>query len=192
MASQLDEDPAFSTLSNLESRLQHLEFLLSGSTDPFGQPLPTTKPVCADDTVAARLEKLEKQLRKLSDSSALVRSVLGLQKRHPDLLTPGSQSDYDIPSTLDPGAAVAIVLAHASAFPETASRLTSLKDLPVPGAAKSALLVDLGPRIEQARIVQEKQMREVNELRARSAKLVERWVGLQVGIGECWADWEGR
>jgi hypothetical protein len=96
MASQLDEDPALSTLSNLESRLQRVEFLLSGSTDHFGQPLPATKPVSADDTVAARLEKMEKQLQKLSDSSALVRSVLELQKRHPDLLTPGSQSDGDI------------------------------------------------------------------------------------------------
>lgn len=192
MASQLDDDPAFSTLSNLESRLQHLEFLLSGSTDPFGQPLPATKPMSADDTVAARLEKLEKQLRKLSDSSALVRSVLGLQKRHPDLLTPGSQSDRDIPSTLDPGATVAIVLAHASAFPETASRLTSLKDLPVPDAAKSALLIELGPRIEEARKVQERQIKEVSELRIRSARLVEKWVGLQVGTGDCWAEWEGR
>ena len=192
MAHQQDDQPALTTLANLESRLQHVEFLLSGYTDPFGQPLPVTRPASQDKTVVARLEKLGRQLRKLSDSSALVRSVLGLQKQHPDLLAPSFWSDHDAQSTVDAGAAAPIVLAHASAFPEAASRLTSLKDLPVPPAAKSALLVDLGPRIEQARIVQEKQMREVNELRARSAKLVERWVGLQVGIGECWADWEGR
>lgn len=192
MTHQQDDSPALTTLASLESRLQHLEFLLSGRTDPFGQPLPVTKPASQDETVAARLEKLEKQLGKLSDSSALVRSVLGLQKRHPDLLAPSLQPDHEVPSTLDAGAAASIVFAHASAFPETASRLTSLKDLPVPPAVKSALLVDLGPRIEQARRVQENQMREVSELRVRSARLVERWVGLQVGMGECWADWEGR
>jgi hypothetical protein len=26
----------------------------------------------------------------------------------------------------------------------------------------------------------------------RSARLVERWLGLQVGMGESWAEWEGR
>jgi hypothetical protein len=192
MAHPQDGNPALTTLANLESRLQYLEFLLSGCTDPFGQPLPVTKPASQDETVAVRVEKLEKQLRKLSDSSALVRSVLGLQKRHPDLLAPSFQSDHEVPSAVEAGAAASIVLAHASAFPETASRLTSLKDLPVPSAAKSALLVDLKPRIEQARTVQEKQMHEVSELRVRSARLVERWVGLQVGVGECWADWEGR
>ena len=187
-----DDTTALTTLANLESRLQQLEFLLLGSTDPFGQSLPTTKPSSHDETVAARLEKLGKQLRKLSDNGALVRSVLGLQKRHPDLFTPSSQSEHELPSTLDPGAAAAIVLAHASAFPETASRLTSLKDLPVPPAAKSALLVELGPRVEEARRVQERQSREVSELRIRSARVVERWVGLQVGMGECWVEWEKR
>jgi hypothetical protein len=192
MTHQQNDNPALTTLANLESRLQHLEFLLSGSTDPFGRPLPVTKPTSRDDTVAARLGKLEKQLRRLSDSSALVRGVLGLQKRHPDLLTPALQSERDVPSTLEPGAAAAVVLAHASAFPETASRLTSLKDLPVPPAAKSALLVELGPRVQEARRVQERQMGEVSELRVRSARVVERWVGLQIGIGECWSEWEGR
>jgi Dynactin subunit p22 len=192
MAHQQDDSSTLTTLANLESRLQHLEFLLSGSTDSFGQPLPVTKAASPDDTVAARLEKLERQLHKLSDSSTPVRSVLGLQKRHPDLLNPSLQSDQELPSTLDPGATAAIVLAHASAFPETASRLTSLKDLPVPPAAKSALLVDLGPRIEEASLVQERQMKEVSELRVRSAKLLERWAELQVGMGECWAEWEER
>jgi hypothetical protein len=192
MTNQQDDPPALTTLANLESRLQHLEIVLSGSVDLFGQPLPATKPASQDDTVAARLENLEKQLRKLKDSSALVRSVLGLQKRHPDLLTPSLQPDHEVPSTLDPGATAAVVLAHASAYPETASRLTSLKDLPVPPAAKSAMLVELGPRIEEARRVQEVQIREVSELRVRSARLVERWLGLQVGMGESWAEWEGR
>lgn len=192
MSHQQDEPPALTMLANLESRLQHLEFLLLGSTDPFGQPVPALKSTSEDDTVASRLAKLAKQLRKLSDGSALVRSVLGLQNRHPDLLTPSLESDLETPSTLDPGAAAAIVLAHASAFPQTASRLTSLKDLPVPPAAKSALLVDLSPRVEEASKVQERQMKEVSELRVRSAMLVERWLGLQIGMGECWAEWEGR
>ncbi len=37
------------------------------------------------------------------------------------------------------------------------------------------------------------QLREVSNLRARSARLVERWIDVGVvGQGEVWADWEER
>jgi len=86
-----------------------------------------------------------------------------------------------------------IVLAHASLFPETASRLSSLKTLPIPDASVSAQLVDLQPRIQSAHQVHKRQEAEIAELRARSAKLVEWWVNNGVvRMGECWADWETR
>lgn len=184
----------FATLSSLESRLRHVEFLLSGTVDDFGRPTPATRPLKHEDTVAMKLEHLEKQLRKLSEHSLLVQGLLGLQKRHPDLFTPSSQSESQMPATLDPEASASIVLAHASAFSETGSRLTSLKDLDasMPAAAKSAMLAELQPRLDGAAGVQEEQAREVGHLRARTAKVLQRWVELQVGMGEEWTEWEER
>ncbi len=193
MASEEDIS-ALTTLTNLETRLRNLEFLFSGTTDDFGEPVPAPKPSARGDTIAARLEKLNKQLRRLSEQSTLVREVLVLQKRWPDLFAPVSQSETQIPASLDPETTAAIVLAHASAFTETAGRLASLKDLDtlMPPAAKSAMLVDLQPRIDKVMEEQERQRVVVSELRTRSARLVERWVGLQVGMGEVWSEWEGR
>lgn len=86
-----------------------------------------------------------------------------------------------------------IVLSYASAFPETASRLTSLNDLPVPDAKLSTGLIELQPRLNKLAQVQEEQAKEISELRTRSAKVLQRWyeVGL-LGSGECWAEWEAR
>jgi hypothetical protein len=84
------------------------------------------------------------------------------------------------------------VLAYASAFPETASRLTSLQDLPIPPASASASLIELQPRLDRLARVQEQQAAELADLRARSALLMKRWVEVGiVGGGELWAEWEG-
>lgn len=85
------------------------------------------------------------------------------------------------------------MLSYATAFPETASRLTSLKDLPIPEAHKSAALVELQPRFDRLAQTQSEQAAAISELRVRSARVLQRWyeVGL-VGSGECWAEWEGR
>ena len=86
-----------------------------------------------------------------------------------------------------------IVLAHASSFPETASRLSSLQTLPIPEARASTRLIALKPRADKAMEENFRQETEVAELRARSARLIEWWVNIGiVGMGECWADWEGR
>jgi hypothetical protein len=88
---------------------------------------------------------------------------------------------------------ISIVLAHSSAYPETASRLSSLKDLPIPPAASSAQLADLQPRIDVVMKQQEQLEKELEELRRRSAAVVERWVRVGVvGLGEVWAEWEER
>ena len=86
-----------------------------------------------------------------------------------------------------------MILSYATAFPETASRLTSLQDLPVPAASLSASLIELQPRLERIAKVQAEQAREITELRSRSAVLAERWmaVGIVAG-GEVWGEWEGR
>lgn len=86
-----------------------------------------------------------------------------------------------------------MVLSYTSAFPETASRLTSLNDLPIPDAKTSAALIELQPQLERVSRGQEEQAKTISELRVRTARVLQRWyeVGL-VGGGECWAEWEGR
>lgn len=85
------------------------------------------------------------------------------------------------------------MLSYATAFPETASRLTSLNDLPVPDAVSSASLIELQPQLDRLAQVQTAQAAEISELRVRTASVLQRWyeVGL-VGSGEVWAEWEGR
>lgn len=57
----------------------------------------------------------------------------------------------------------------------------------------SADLLAMKPRLDKAREVQEAHIREVSDLRARSAGLVERWLEVGViGQGEVWAEWEDR
>jgi hypothetical protein len=111
--------------------------------------------------------------------------------RNPDLFQ--TTPPHEIPEGLTTQTLASIVLSYATAFPETASRLTSLNDLPVPDAQSSAALIDLQPQLERLAQTQSEQAAEISELRVRTARVLQRWydVGL-VGSGECWAEWEGR
>lgn len=111
--------------------------------------------------------------------------------RNPDLFQ--TTPPHEIPQGLTPQTLASIVLSYATAFPETASRLTSLNDLPVPDAQSSASLIELQPQLERLAQVQTAQAAEISELRVRTASVLQRWyeVGL-VGSGEAWAEWEGR
>lgn len=114
-----------------------------------------------------------------------------IDDRFPDLFqTPAPQT---IPEGLTPRTLASIVLSYATAFPETASRLTSLNDLPVPDAQISAALIELQPQLERLAQTQTEQAAAISELRVRTARVLQRWyeIGL-VGSGECWAEWEGR
>jgi hypothetical protein len=114
-----------------------------------------------------------------------------LDARYPDLFLPAA--DEQPPSTLDASTITSIVLAHATSFSEVVSRLTSIKDLVIPPASASAELAVLRPRLDQVESTQAAQVREVSELRARSARLLERWLEVGVvGQGEVWAEWEDR
>jgi hypothetical protein len=187
----MSETEALTTLTLLESRLQRLEFLLSGSADSNGIPEVMTRPAKSDDTIASRLKALEEDLTQLTANSTLVQDMLRLQARFPDLFgTPGPTTK--LKSTY-PSTEASVVLAQASSFPETASRLFSLKDLTIPRAEDSAKLIELQPRLEKAKEVQDGQLRQMAELRERSARIVERWVSEGVvGSSEAWAEMEAR
>ena len=187
----MSETEAHTTLALLESRLHRLEFLLSGSADFNGIPEATTRPVKSDDTIASRLKALEDDLTRLTANSTLVQDMLRLQARFPDLF--GISGPTTKQKSTDPSTEASVVLAQASSFPETASRLSSLQDLTIPRAEDSAKLVELQPRLEKTKEVQDRQLKQMAELRESSARIVERWVSEGVvGSGEAWAEVEAR
>ena len=108
--------------------------------------------------------------------------------RFPELLT----SKSSIP-LVELSSQASVVLAHATLFPETASRLSSLQSLQIPSAEQSAKLSDIAPRIAHARRTQDEFEQEIQELRQRSARCLEWWVknGI-VGMGDMWEEWEDR
>ncbi|KAI9374238.1 hypothetical protein BJX61DRAFT_540972 [Aspergillus egyptiacus] len=94
---------------------------------------------------------------------------------------------------LDLTTLISQILAYAPTYPETASRLTALRDTPIPDAQASAALIALQPRIERLARMQDEQAGEIAALRVRTARVLERWVEVSVlGGGEVWGEWEGR
>ncbi|PYH41680.1 putative nuclear distribution protein RO10 [Aspergillus saccharolyticus JOP 1030-1] len=182
---------AGATIELLETRLRRLTFLLTGDANWTGEPTPPTKPASLDDSISRRLLRLEKDLERLSRNNSAVRDVLRLHDRFPELFHPAPPGS--LPENLTTQNLASVVLSYASAFPETASRLTSLNDLPIPDAETSASLIQLQPRLDQLSKTQEDQARQISELRVRSAKALQRWYEVAlVSGGECWAEWEGR
>jgi uncharacterized coiled-coil protein SlyX len=86
-----------------------------------------------------------------------------------------------------------MVTASASSYPSTASRLTSIRDVPIPPAELSAQLIDLQPRITKVEALQAAQNSDIAELRTRSAAVIQRWYTLDIlQAGESWAELESR
>ena len=57
----------------------------------------------------------------------------------------------------------------------------------------SVSLISLQPRLAQLDLLQASHAREVEDLRLRSASILQRWYALGVlGGGECWTEWERR
>lgn len=204
---------AGATIELLDARLRRLSYLLTGDTHWTGEPSLPEKPDNLDESISRRLLRLEKDLEKLSRNIPAIRDVIQLRTfsfhtpfpqiaplttftddRFPDLFhSPTTTNPETIPDTLTNQNLASIVLSYASAFPETASRLTSLNDLPIPDAQSSAALIELQPQLDRVARGQEEKVRDISELRIRTARVLQRWyeVGL-VGGGECWAEWEGR
>ncbi|KAL2818414.1 hypothetical protein BDW59DRAFT_165486 [Aspergillus cavernicola] len=199
---------ASSTLHLLTTRLHRLTYLLTGDTTWTGTPTPPEKPSSHEETVSRRLAELERELGDLSSRFAVVREVLAVYDRFPELFTststpitttsPNPEDNQQPPSTpivsdLDQKTTTSLILSHATTYPETASRLTSLSDTPIPPAETSTSLISLQPRMDKLAGVQAQQMGEISELRVRSARVVKRWYEVVVlGGGEVWGEWEGR
>ncbi|GBF66161.1 hypothetical protein TMEN_8879 [Trichophyton mentagrophytes] len=192
MEAEYTTNTAADTIELLETRLRRIEFLLTGQTNWAGEPEQAAEPPASvRETVSARLAELEHGLRRLSARVPAVQDVLKLYSRYPDLFQ--SASTHTPPATMTPATLASIVLSYATAFPETASRLSSLQDLPIPPASSSTALVELQPRIDRALETQRRQAEEIAELRVQSTLLMKRWVEVGVvGGGEVWGEWEER
>ncbi|KAI5290492.1 hypothetical protein KEM54_001382 [Ascosphaera aggregata] len=182
---------AVDTIELLETRLKRLEYLLTGDVSWSGKARGVTYPNSINETVTARLKNVESELFKLMARVPAVREILALHTRFPDLFQ--SISPLNLATLPDQQTLIAIIFSYATAFPETASRLTSLKDLPIPPASESAALAGLQPRLDKLAAEQAEQTRQVAELRTKSALLMQRWV--EVGVltsSEVWNEWEER
>lgn len=186
------------TLALLEDRLRRVDYALHGSTP--GHPADAaSQDIKPGDSAITRLRSLERASSHLTARSSTVAEVLALQKLHPEIFNPSSAS----PATWPQEHVLAIVLAHAALYTTISHYLTnlqetyspnsaSLKDA-VPDPAQLATLIELLPRIEKAAEKQARLSRQIAELRARSAAVVEDWVeGGVLGMGGRWAEWEGR
>ncbi|EEQ28818.1 hypothetical protein McanMca71_001112 [Microsporum canis] len=192
METEYTINTAADTIELLETRLRRVEFLLTGQTNWASEPEQLSEPPASvRDTVSARLAELEHGLKRLSARVPAVQDVLKLYSRFPDLFQ--SVPTHTPPATLTPSTLASIVLSYATAFPETASRLSSLQDLPVPPASASTALVELQPRLDRCLETQRRQAEEVAELRIQSSLLMKRWIEVGVvGGGEVWGEWEER
>ncbi|CAL3973044.1 unnamed protein product [Diplocarpon coronariae] len=175
---------AMETLDLLEARLHRIEFAFSGQMEDASR---------ATDALPAsqRLARLEHSLHQLASKSRAIHELLQLYSKHPDLFQ--SPNPQDLPTTLEASTILSTVMASASSYPSTSSRLTSIMEVPVPPAGLSAQLIDLQPRIARAEALQTAQNADIAELRERSAAVVQRWYTTDVlRAGEAWADVEGR
>ncbi|KAH6675125.1 hypothetical protein B0J14DRAFT_29477 [Halenospora varia] len=175
---------ALETIDLLEARLKRIEYAVCGHVE-------TAAVEGQKNSAIKRLASLEHSLHQLASRSRVVQDLLKLHSGFPDLFQ--QISPDEIPTTLDTESILAIVLASASSYPSTASRLTSINDTPIPPTQLSAQLIELQPRIAKIGALQVAQNAEVAVLRERSAALIQRWYTIDIlGAGDSWAELEGR
>ncbi|KAF8429163.1 hypothetical protein EV426DRAFT_635432 [Tirmania nivea] len=203
------EHTADETIRDLTLRLRRLEYLLHGGSPTASlsepPPLPPLSTLTRENSVRARIDILDKQLLSLYNEHPTVKALLDLYVQHPTLfssphlLTPLPQHLFPpnpallSSSSLPPAEKLSTILATSTAYQTFSSQLNSIMDSPIPNPNTSIELISLIPRVNKVGLLQEAQMKEISELRKRSARVLERWylVGLEGG-NECAAEWEER
>jgi hypothetical protein len=178
------DNTAIETIDLLEARLRRIECAVCGQSHE-------TPTLISNTSAVKRLAGLEHALHQLASKSKVIQDLINLHAKYPDLFQ--SISPKDLPTTLDTSSILSIVLASASLYPSTASRLTSILDVPIPPAEASTQLIDLQPRIAKVETLQAAQNADIAALRQRSAEILQRWYS--VGIlctGDSWVELEGR
>lgn len=211
---------ALSTLSLLNLRLSRLEHLLTGRSNPYSydDDHAFTNPSANNGTPTSTSSNIPTQLRSLESRlthlkrldglpGSLVRMIDSLRKEYPEVFLTTSttitsaQTSHSNPA--DPenvpipkhelSQRAQEVLSHSTLYTSTSSRLQTLQTLRLPPTSNSASLTSVRPRLQQLKERQEGIDVEIQELRDRSAKVLEWWVKTGVvGMGELWENWEAR
>ncbi len=197
------EQTRLGTISLLEARLQRIERILYGPSEP-----PIEAPL---ESATSSLAELERRFAVILQHFRVYAEILKIcttrlystptqhlanssaDKTHPSLFQPPS-TDSPPPTELSPEALQATVLSYASSFPSIASALTAVtSDTPVPDPKLSAELASLVPRMKGVKAVQLAQEADIAELRARSERVMREWYeGRVLRYGQFVADVEGR
>lgn len=176
------------SLHLLEARLQRINYALNGDSEI--EDASTTHPP-AHSTAALRLRNLERQMQLIASRSSAAEEVLSLQSMHPEIFDRTTETEQ--PNVLSLGPQAALVLSHAQLYSRVAGQLQSLNETSIPDPTSASKLRELEPRIAKATAKQDKQAKELADLRSRSAAAVERWYETGVlGMAERWAEWEER
>ncbi|KAF2622919.1 hypothetical protein BU25DRAFT_462541 [Macroventuria anomochaeta] len=179
---EYDEAVLF-TYALLESRLERLEYLLSGPKKQ-GEEKPQTVP--------DRIHSIEQSLQQLAGKTALLDSVNELLTKHKDVLTPEPSTTED-PNPLSASQKSVLVVERATSFATTASQLRALDDQQIPTTDGFAKLAKLRPRIAEAEQRHLQQALKIAELRRRSGLLVQRDKQVHwAAAGKVWAGYQER
>ncbi|XPS68782.1 hypothetical protein M3J09_001066 [Ascochyta lentis] len=179
---EYDEAVLF-TYGLLESRLERLEYLLSGPKKQADE-----KP----QTIPDRIHRIEQSLQQLAGKTALLDNVNELLTKHKDVLTPPPSTAEDtVP--LSTSQKSLLVIERATSFATTASQLKALEDQQIPTTDGFVELAKLRPRIAEAEQRQLQQALKIAELRRRNGLLVQRDKQVHwVAAGTCWAKHQER
>ncbi|KAK0726837.1 hypothetical protein B0T26DRAFT_747228 [Lasiosphaeria miniovina] len=177
------------TISLLESRLLRIEQILYGPSSP-----PS---VALTEPATSSLADLEERFASLLRRFRVYFELVEIYKLYPSFFQPYTRTPHTTlppPVELSPENTRATVLAYASAFPSTASALTTVtSETPVPDPKLSAELASLIPRMKGVEAMQLAQEAEMAELRARSERVMRAWYEDRVlQYGQFVASAEGR
>ncbi|ORY17241.1 hypothetical protein BCR34DRAFT_475142 [Clohesyomyces aquaticus] len=178
------EEAVLFTFALLESRLDRIEYILSGV-----KPAADGKP----RTLAERIQRIEGSLQELSRKTVLLGDVQQLLAKHSDLLPKSNDLETTDGPNLDAAQKTAIVVERAPAFATTASQLKTLDDQQIPTTDGFSKLARLRPRIAEAESRHLQQALKIALLRRQSGMIVSRVKHIHLlGQGRCWVEWHKR
>lgn len=185
-------ETAAQTLSMLAERLERIDYVINGNGNHASNDDEPRSRASASASASARLRNLERTLHALAARSHAVSDILQVHMHYPEIFHP--TDSQTVPSSLSPASLAQLVLAHESLYKTSSTQLSTLKDNSIiPESGPLVKLIAMQPRIDRLESKQMAQSQEFAELRARSARVVERYYESGVlQMGERWTDWEER
>jgi hypothetical protein len=190
------EEAVLFTFSELESRLERLEYILGGPKAPT-----TEKP----QTIPDRIHNIEKSLQALGAQTTLLNDARELRmfllslngssslflpvNKHKDVLKPQDEVTTKGPP-LDNAQKTVMVVERATSFATVASQLKALDDQKIPGTNGFTKLAVLRPRMSEFEERQLQQAMKISELRRRSMMILQYYKQIHLlGVGRVWMDY---